>query len=82
MRGRGDLAGFAGGTADEGATATDSVAACICGGLRRQYAIESLPSRAGLEAARFTMINLVPFSSEAAPFWAAKTLDFGHPGAV
>jgi hypothetical protein len=43
MRDRGDLAGFTG-TAAGGATATDSVAACICRGLRCQYAIESLPS--------------------------------------
>src|SRR6202163_4295594 len=48
MRERGDLAGFTG-TAAGGATATESVAACICRGLRRQYAIESLPSRADLE---------------------------------
>jgi hypothetical protein len=34
---------------EEGATATESVAACICPRLRRQYAIESLPSPAGLE---------------------------------
>ena len=33
------------GKAEAGATATESVAACICPGLRRQYAIESLPSR-------------------------------------
>jgi hypothetical protein len=31
------------GKADAGATATESVAACICLGFRRQYAIESLP---------------------------------------
>ena len=36
---------------DVGATATESVAACICRGLRRQYAIESVPSCAGLEPA-------------------------------
>src|ERR1700694_1369307 len=46
MRERGDLAAFAG-AGEEGATATDSVAACICLELRRQYAIELLPSRAG-----------------------------------
>jgi hypothetical protein len=38
------------GADEEGATATESVAACICPWLRRQYAIESLPSPAGLEA--------------------------------
>ena len=38
MRGRGDLAGF-NGTEDRGATATDSVAACIWGVVRRQLAI-------------------------------------------
>src|ERR1700694_316696 len=38
MRERGDLSGFTG-TGNEGATATESVAACICPGLRRQYAI-------------------------------------------
>src|SRR3984957_5233048 len=48
---RGDLSGRAGlgaadaGKAEAGAMATESVAACICPGLRRQYAIESLPSR-------------------------------------
>jgi hypothetical protein len=47
------LAAAGAGTA-EGATATDSVAACICRGLRRQYAIESLPSGAGFEFGRFT----------------------------
>jgi hypothetical protein len=44
---RGDLSGLAdlgaAGKADAGATATESVAACICPGFRRQYAIESLP---------------------------------------
>jgi hypothetical protein len=43
MRARGDLAGLApvaADAADEGATATESVAACICRGLRRQFAIE------------------------------------------
>jgi hypothetical protein len=53
---RGDLAGFAAmGTskADAGAIATDSVAACICRGLRRQYAIESLPVLGASNAARF-----------------------------
>jgi hypothetical protein len=47
MRERDDLtvlATMGAGTADGGATATESVAACICLGLRRQYAIESLPS--------------------------------------
>src|SRR5260370_38325086 len=48
MRERGDLAGFTGAGKD-GATATDSVAACICPGLRRQYAIGSLPRLRGLE---------------------------------
>ncbi len=43
MRGRGDLAVLTGAD-DDGATATDSVEACICGWLRRQYAIGSLPS--------------------------------------
>jgi len=42
MRERGDLPGRGGG-ADDGATATVSVAACIWGGLRRRYAINSLP---------------------------------------
>ncbi len=46
MRGRGDLVPFSSAGDDEGATATESVAACICRGLRRQYAIGSLPSRA------------------------------------
>ena len=32
------------GADDDGATATCSVEACICGWLRRQYAIGSLPS--------------------------------------
>jgi hypothetical protein len=40
MRERGDLAGFAG-AADDGATATESVAACICQGLWRLNAIAS-----------------------------------------
>jgi len=54
MRERDDLAGLAGtdaggdaeadAEADMGATATDSVAACIWDGLWRQYAIKSLPS--------------------------------------
>ena len=43
------------GTGDDGATATDSVAACICRGLRRQYAIESVPHVRGSNAARFTI---------------------------
>jgi hypothetical protein len=42
MRERGDLAAFTG-AGNEGATATDSVAACICLELRRQYAMGSLP---------------------------------------
>jgi len=49
MRERGDLTGLAAagaGTADDGATATDSVAACICHELRRLYAIDILPSPA------------------------------------
>jgi hypothetical protein len=45
MRDRGDLAGLTD-TGAEGATATESVAACICLELRRQYAIGSLPSPA------------------------------------
>jgi hypothetical protein len=48
MRERGGFTAFTG-PGDEGATATESVAACICPRLRRQYAIESLPSPAGLE---------------------------------
>jgi hypothetical protein len=47
MRERGDLTGLAAAgagptiaAADLAATATESVAACICRGLRRQYAIE------------------------------------------
>ena len=44
----------AGAAGDAGATATESVAACICRELRRQYAIESLPSRGPSDAARFT----------------------------
>jgi len=40
MRERGDLAGLAG-AAEDGATATESVAACICQGLRRLNAIAS-----------------------------------------
>ncbi len=48
MRERGDLAGLTATGAStvaaySSATATESVAACICRGLRRQYAIESLP---------------------------------------
>jgi hypothetical protein len=48
MRDRGALTGLAdagagAAVADLAATATESVAACICRGLRRQYAIESLP---------------------------------------
>ena len=43
MRERGDLAAFTG-TGEEGATATDSVAACICLELRRQYAIRIIAS--------------------------------------
>ena len=35
------------GATDDGATATWSVEACICGWLRRQYAIGSLPSIRG-----------------------------------
>src|SRR6185312_16937813 len=53
MRARGDFAGLApvaADAADEGATATESVAACICRGLRRQFAIELLPSRTGVPA--------------------------------
>jgi len=41
MRERGDLGLSA--TGDVGATATWPVVACICRGLRRQYAITSLP---------------------------------------
>jgi hypothetical protein len=48
MRERGGFTAFTG-AGDEGATATESVAACICPRLRRQYAIESLPSPAGVE---------------------------------
>ena len=47
-----DLAGRAvagSGTGDNGATATESVAACICVESRRQYAIGSVLSCAGLE---------------------------------
>ena len=40
---------------DDGATATCSVAACICRGVRRQNAIESPPSRAGRRARSCTM---------------------------
>ena len=41
IRGRGGLPDLAcAETADCGATATESVAACICSELRRQYAIE------------------------------------------
>jgi len=39
MRGRGDLTGFTGAGDDDGATATESLAACICHALRRLYAI-------------------------------------------
>src|SRR4051812_7404081 len=41
MRERGDLTGFTG-AADDGATATESVAACICNRLWRRYAIGSV----------------------------------------
>src|SRR5438034_6142756 len=73
MRGRGDLAPFSSACDDEGATATESVAACICRGLRRQYAIGSLPSRAGLEIGRVTILPVLPnvFPTEAAPFGQA-----------
>jgi hypothetical protein len=52
---RDDFIGLAGGgTAEVGTTATDSVAACICRGLRRQYAIDSLPP-AGPERTRLAI---------------------------
>jgi hypothetical protein len=44
MRERGDFARST--TGEAGATATESVAACICRGVRRQNAIESLSSSA------------------------------------
>jgi hypothetical protein len=48
MRERGDLATVLAGDAG----ATESVATCICG-LRRQYAIELLPSSAARAPGRF-----------------------------
>jgi hypothetical protein len=47
MRGRGDLTGLAAAGADDGATATESVAACICHELRRLYAIAYLAFTCG-----------------------------------
>jgi hypothetical protein len=44
MRERGARTGLAAGAGAGSATAAESAAACICGELRRQYAIESLPS--------------------------------------
>ena len=76
MRERGDFGGLTA-TAEEGATATDSVAACICPRLRRQYAI-GLPAFTGASnGARQS--NSYAFSSEAAPVSALEALNFG-PG--
>jgi hypothetical protein len=80
MRERGDLAGFTG-ASNDGATATESVAACICRWLRRQYAIASLPSRAGPRI-RPASYDLSTVSDAAAAPRSAATFDFGHPGAV
>src|SRR5258705_10328625 len=82
MRERGDLTAFTV-AGDEGATATESVAACICPRLRRQYAIETLPSPAGLEGGPLhdrIIQHSIAFSSATAPFRAAETLDFRPPG--
>jgi hypothetical protein len=78
MRGRGDFTGFAA-TAEEGATATDSVAACICPRLRRQYAIELSAFTHGLERSRQS--TSYAFSREAASVSASETLNF-DPDAV
>jgi hypothetical protein len=71
MRERGDL-GFSA-TGDVGATATWLVAACICRGLRRQYAITSLPFSADLLARR-RVSNA--FSIEAAPPFGPRSVHF------
>ena len=54
---------------DDGATATELVAACICPGLRRQYAIGSCPHMRVSNAARFTYncLVLVPERSSTLP---------------
>lgn len=70
MRDRGDLAGFAA-TGEEGATATESVAACICLDLRRQYAISLLPSLTGPERSPLTWL---PFQA-GRPHLDCGTLD-------
>src|SRR5438552_16354623 len=50
---------------EEGATATCSVAACICRGVRRQNAIESPPSRIGPDWP--LAHNVMPFRPELHP---------------
>src|SRR5882757_5612264 len=47
MRERGVRTGLAAGAGSGSATAAESAAACICRELRRQYAIDSLPSWRG-----------------------------------
>jgi hypothetical protein len=65
---RGDLGGLAAAgadTDDNGATATESVAACICRGLRRQYAIGAVPSCGGPERGPSSQPSALP--SESSP---------------
>src|SRR5258707_6033037 len=78
MRVRGALTTFAA-TGAEGATATDSIAACICSRLRRQYAITITTFARG---PRTRPANLLPkcFSGEAAAMAGAETLDFCNWG--
>src|ERR1700721_507963 len=78
MRVRGALTAFAA-TGAEGATATDSIAACICSRLRRQYAITITTFARG---PRTRPANVLPkcFSGEAAAMAGAETLDFGDRG--
>jgi hypothetical protein len=73
------LASFTG-TETDGATATESVAACICRGLRRQYAIDHcLHVRAGIQPASryYLLLSRAKYLRS-----GLETLDFGYPGAV
>jgi hypothetical protein len=77
MRARG-VFGFSA-TGDVGATATCSVAASICRGLRRQNAIESLPlPRTG--SVRFWTFNAL--LNEAAPVQSPETITFARLRAI
>ena len=89
MRERGDLEGglatAGAGAAEEGATATDSVAACIWGGLRRQYAIaiHCLHGRSS-DAAQSCYLCLRPPSSaildrKNARFWTFRAHSNAKP---